>query len=99
MDSHIAYGVVRLWRLSNNWNKGSTRRWREIRKRILIRDSATCQLCGQVDGQMHIDHIIPKRLGGNDMDENLRVLCKMCNLKRGGAFFEHERTQIGRAHV
>jgi 5-methylcytosine-specific restriction endonuclease McrA len=78
--------------MSKAWSNGSTKGWREIRKRIMIRDQATCQLCGQVDGQMHIDHIIPKRLNGSDMDSNLRVLCKSCNLRRGGAFFEHDRT-------
>ena len=78
--------------MSNAWKNGSTKGWRAIRKRILIRDSYTCQLCGQTEGQLHIDHIIPKRLNGSDMDLNLRVLCKMCNLKRGGSFFEHDST-------
>ena len=78
--------------MSKAWSNGSTKGWREIRKRILIRDSYTCQLCGQTEGQLHIDHIVPKRLNGSDMDMNLRVLCKSCNLRRGGAFFEHDST-------
>lgn len=78
--------------MSKAWKNGSTAKWRQIRQRILQRDQGTCQLCGQVDGSMHIDHIIPKRLGGNDMDENLRVLCQSCNLRRGGSFFERDAT-------
>lgn len=75
----------------NTTRNGSTYRWRQIRKRILIRDGSTCQLCGQTEGQLHIDHIIPKRLNGSDLDSNLRVLCKLCNLRRGGSFFETDK--------
>jgi len=77
--------------VSEGWKNGSTRRWREIRKRIIQRDQV-CQLCGQDEGQMHIDHIIPKSKGGSDMDLNLRLLCRSCNLRRGARFFEHDRT-------
>ena len=77
--------------MSKQWRNGSTHQWRKIRERIIARD-VVCQLCGQDQGQMHIDHIIPKRLQGSDLDENLRVLCQSCNLRRGGSFFEHDRT-------
>ena len=77
--------------MSKSWANSSRKGWRKIRERILLRDNATCQLCSQTEGQMHIDHIIPKRLNGSDMDENLRVLCQSCNLRRGGSFFEHDR--------
>jgi len=77
--------------MSNSWSNGSTRRWREIRKRIIARDQV-CQLCGLDEGQMHIDHIIPKSKGGSDIDSNLRLLCKSCNLRRGARFFDTDRT-------
>ncbi len=32
---------------------------------------------------MHIDHIIPRKAGGTHDLDNLRVLCKPCNLKKG----------------
>jgi len=76
--------------MSAGWKNGSTTRWRKIRERILIRDNNQCQLCGKTEGQMHIDHIIPKRLGGQDNDENLRVLCQRCNLSKGGSFFDKQ---------
>ena len=78
--------------MSKSWANGSHKGWRKVRQRILQRDQSTCQLCGQTEGQLHIDHIIPKRLQGSDLDENLRVLCQSCNLHRGGSFFEHDRT-------
>lgn len=73
--------------MSRAWANGSTSRWRKIRLRILARDGC-CQLCGQTEGRMHIDHIIPKRLNGTDDDWNLRQLCQNCNLSKGGRFFE-----------
>ena len=77
--------------MSRQWRNGSTHQWRKIRQRIIARD-VVCQLCGQDEGQMHIDHIIPKSKNGTDMDSNLRLLCQSCNLRRGGSFFEHDRT-------
>jgi 5-methylcytosine-specific restriction endonuclease McrA len=32
---------------------------------------------------MHIDHIIPRKSGGDHSLDNLRVLCKSCNLRKG----------------
>jgi len=80
--------------MSKGWKNGSTKGWRKIRQRILQRDGHMCQLCGQTEGQLHIDHIIPKRLIGEhgDNDSNLRVLCQRCNLSKGGRFFSGEAT-------
>jgi hypothetical protein len=51
------------------------------RKRILDRDGHCCQFC-QSTNDLEIDHINPVILGGNDADDNLRVLCQACNGKR-----------------
>lgn len=61
---------------------GSTTRWRKIRERILRRDDYTCNLCGQYGDT--VDHIIPRRLGGDDHSENLQTLCRRCNYSKGG---------------
>lgn len=68
---------------------GSTRVWRVIRQRILIRDGYTCQLCG-AEGADSVDHIVPRRLGGTDHDDNLQTLCRRCNSSKGGRFFSGE---------
>jgi 5-methylcytosine-specific restriction endonuclease McrA len=44
-----------------------------------------------------VDHIVPRKLGGDDSMDNLQAMCKRCNLKKGGGFFESVSTQIGRA--
>ena len=77
--------------------KGSTTRWRKLREVVIRRDAGTCQQCGQPGS--HVDHVIPRRLGGTDELSNLQLLCSQCNLSKGGRFFESEGTQIGRAHV
>jgi 5-methylcytosine-specific restriction endonuclease McrA len=77
--------------MSKAWKNGSTSRWRKIRERIIARDQC-CQKCGQTEGRMHVDHIIPKRLNGSDDEWNLRLLCEFCNLQKGGRFFEAPTT-------
>lgn len=34
-------------------------------------------------GEFHVDHIIPRALGGADVEENLQLLCPRCNTKKG----------------
>jgi 5-methylcytosine-specific restriction protein A len=79
--------------MSKAWKDSDRKGWRRIRERILARDGHCCQSCGETDGKMHIDHIVPKRLGGSDLEENLQVLCQFCNLRKGGRFFEQALTQ------
>ena len=71
-------------------DSGSTRQWRNIRQRILRRDGHICQYCGQEADT--VDHVIPRRLGGLDSDDNLLAACYKCNYAKGGRFFVRERT-------
>ena len=59
---------------------GSTRQWRKIRERILRSGQFLCVYCGQEADT--VDHVIPRRLGGNDSDDNLVPSCKKCNLHK-----------------
>ena len=75
-----------------------------MRVRILERDNFKCQLCGKYvttsrdakrfaklgSGLYHLDHIVPVLQGGRATDENLRVSCPDCNLKRHKTFSFHE---------
>jgi len=69
---------------------GSTRQWTKIKQRILRRDGFICQYCGQEANT--VDHVIPRRLNGNDSDDNLVSSCRRCNLSKGGRFFVAQRT-------
>ena len=64
-------------------DKLNSRRYREQRERVFKRDGRMCQLCGTDEGEMHIDHIISRKSGGDHSLDNLRVLCKSCNLRKG----------------
>jgi 5-methylcytosine-specific restriction protein A len=67
-------------------DKGGTYRWRKLREIVIRRDQGTCQACGQ-EGK-HVDHIVPRKLGGTDELSNLQLLCVQCNLSKGGRFFD-----------
>ena len=49
---------------------------------VLKRDGEQCVNCGCTEN-LQFDHILPVSRGGNSEPENLRVLCKACNLRRG----------------
>lgn len=47
------------------------------------------------NNKYHIDHIIPLIKGGNNDKYNLQLLCKTCNVKKGGKFPHEFAQQIG----
>ena len=53
------------------------------RKNLLKRDKGTCQYCGKSQGEVTIDHVVPKHKGGVDSWTNLVVACKKCNMNKG----------------
>jgi hypothetical protein len=66
--------------------------WR-LRARVLMRDGATCQMCGaspQSGAKLHVDHLIPWSRGGQTTLENLRILCVQCNIGKGDVMPESE---------
>lgn len=60
----------------------------ETRKRVRHRAGDACEYCGlqQIDSpfaRLHIEHIRPKKHGGDDAVENLALACIDCNLAKG----------------
>jgi 5-methylcytosine-specific restriction endonuclease McrA len=53
---------------------------------VLLRDGNCCTMCGTpVWGKSaHVDHLVPKRLGGGDEISNLRLLCVNCHMRHEG---------------
>ena len=75
---------------------------KETRAYVLDRNGFTCQMCGAVAGEPHLDdpnrktrlhigHIIDKSQGGSDDPSNLRAICSVCN--EGAANITLERPQ------
>lgn len=52
------------------------------RLRIMERDGSRCKACGS-DLDLCIDHIKPVSRGGTSEDDNLQVLCALCNGGKG----------------
>ena len=49
--------------------------------KIVERDGEYCQFCNSIN-DLTLDHIIPKSKGGEDLLENLQLLCRSCNTKK-----------------
>lgn len=54
------------------------------RKEIFRRDHFKCQYCGKVTSDLTIDHVIPRRLGGETQWDNVVSACSRCNHLKGG---------------
>jgi 5-methylcytosine-specific restriction endonuclease McrA len=56
------------------------------RRTVFARDNYTCQYCGSKTKDLTIDHVIPKRHGGNASWENLVCCCRRCNMKKSDKY-------------
>ena len=65
------------------------------RHEVYERDAGVCQHCSisLERDEGHIDHVLPRSRGGDDFIDNLQLLCKPCNMKKGGSIPEQD---IGR---
>ena len=53
-----------------------------IMSEVWTRDGGKCVDCGSIE-DLEFDHIIPLSKGGSSTADNLRILCRVCNRKRG----------------
>ncbi len=53
-------------------------------KQELKAAAGACALCGSTDN-LEVDHVWPRSLGGPSTPDNLQVLCKACNQKKGAS--------------
>jgi hypothetical protein len=52
------------------------------RSKLLILSNNMCVKCG-VSNDLTIDHIIPVKSGGSNKIDNLQILCRSCNSRKG----------------
>ncbi|MCD6568346.1 MAG: HNH endonuclease [Dehalococcoidia bacterium] len=61
------------------------RRQRKLTKgEVFNRDRYVCQYCGKKGKDLTLDHIIPRRNGGEHTWENVVSACSSCNRRKGG---------------
>ena len=78
-------------------NKTKYRLNPKLRWQILKRDNFICQYCGAkpINGvSLHIDHKIPRSLGGRDVINNLITACEECNLGKTDSIDEFKQLGI-----
>ncbi len=63
--------------------------WKELREEILSLFQGVCAVCKQEE-KLHVHHIIPWRLGGDDKKENLIPLCPKCHSQQTVKDWENE---------
>ncbi len=67
---------------------------RLTKREVLRRDDFTCQYCGHRAPYLTIDHVIPRRLGGNHSWENLVAACPSCNHHKGGRTLDQAQMHL-----
>ena len=69
---------------------------RLTRREVFARDNNRCQYCNRQDGDLTLDHVIPRRLGGRHEWENLVAACRGCNHRKGGRTPSEARMRLRR---
>lgn len=67
--------------LNQSHRELGTQRWKDQRVRVLKRDGYICQYCGSEATQ--VDHVIPRKVGGDHSLDNLVACCAPCNSAKG----------------
>jgi 5-methylcytosine-specific restriction endonuclease McrA len=72
-------------------------RVRLTKREVLRRDNYICQYCGQRASYLTVDHVIPRRLGGQHAWNNLVAACPSCNHRKGGRTLEQVQMHLLRS--
>ena len=86
-------------KLAISEDKPDERSTEDYRPALLSRDNKKCRCCGRELGKgvkLEIDHIVPVKMGGQTVLENLQILCRTCNVEKGTQLisFLNHKTQI-----
>lgn len=76
----VAQAVPKPDARASRIKRGYDRVWQKLRRLILDRDCGRCRQCGQQ--AKHVDHIVPKRMGGTNVPSNLQSLCASCHSRK-----------------
>ena len=79
----VAYPLPSVIRLTYMIKRPRLQR-RLTRYQVFSRDHFTCQYCGREPGDLTLDHVVPRRLGGEHTWENVVSACVPCNRNKAG---------------
>lgn len=96
--------LQKAWREANRDKVRATKRDRKIAKRkatiahLMALQHGACAYCRcSLTGiTIHIDHILPRALGGSNERKNLQLTCEPCNLRKNATPPEKFILQFGR---
>lgn len=58
----------------------------ECKKKLLIGQNYKCAICGNtISIKDHADHIVPFKYVGDELSDNLQMLCSDCNLEKNAS--------------
>lgn len=71
------------------------------RQAIFARDAHYCQYCGRrfPTSKLSLDHVVPRRSGGQSTWENMVCACRKCNVKKGGRTPRQARMKLARKPI
>jgi 5-methylcytosine-specific restriction endonuclease McrA len=64
------------------------------RREVFRRDNYTCQYCGKHLGNLTVDHVRPKHMGGEHIWTNVVAACPSCNHRKGGRPMEEVHMKL-----
>ena len=75
---------------------GATVRPRDVKHRLYGLQEGRCKGCEQhfEFRHFHVDHIIPRARGGQDVEGNLQLLCGSCNVIKGDRDMAYLRSRL-----
>lgn len=78
--------IVRMWKrqlviYAETKNTGALPE--HVKATVFQRDGGRCMQCGYEGPYIEYDHKVPRSKGGPNTVENIQLLCRMCNLKKG----------------
>jgi 5-methylcytosine-specific restriction endonuclease McrA len=65
--------------LEPTWH-GERVSWQKLKSLVHERDDGICSVCGWVPDYYELGHIVDRCAGGDDSDENVAIMCGLCNM-------------------
>jgi 5-methylcytosine-specific restriction endonuclease McrA len=82
--------VIRLQKMINR----PRQQLKLTRREVFRRDNHTCQYCGKRSGDLTIDHVLPRHMGGQHTWHNVVAACPACNHRKGGRLLDEANMHL-----